>query len=221
MRQSTLRPSAPSALPDSFPAFSPTARSLPLRRAELTDVFYNPTVHRPHSPAIIVNTNALDSSRLSWRGTMVAFTLPQELRALFFTPSTKAIHEVFFAAASEALSTTLANPRWLGTHRCEFTMILHTWKQRLHFRPHIHCIVPGAGFDREGRVVRVKSARSTSAIPASPTTSKNAPPKCSVSTGNRTSQPEKPKSRREEIVVPLERPPRFYAGLQSPMRNLG
>ena len=88
---------------------------------------------------------------------MVTFTLPQELRALFFTPSAKAIHEVFFAAASEALSATLANPRWLGARRCGFTMILHTWNQRLHFHPHIHCIVPGAGFDREGRVVRVKS----------------------------------------------------------------
>ncbi len=41
---------------------------------------------------------------------MVTFTLPQELRALFFTPSAKAIHEVFFAAASEALSDALANP---------------------------------------------------------------------------------------------------------------
>ena len=88
---------------------------------------------------------------------MVTFTLPQELRALFFTPSAKVIHEVFFAAASEALSATLANPRWLGARRCGFTMILHTWNQRLHFHPHIHCIVPGAGFDRESRVVRVKS----------------------------------------------------------------
>jgi hypothetical protein len=88
---------------------------------------------------------------------MVTFTLPQELRALFFTPSAKAIHEIFFAAASEALSATLANPRWLGARRSGFTMILHTWNQRLHFHPHIHCIVPGAGFDREGRVVRVKS----------------------------------------------------------------
>lgn len=88
---------------------------------------------------------------------MVTFTLPRELRALFFTPSAKVIHEVFFAAASEALSSTLANPRWLGARRCGLTMILHTWNQRLHFHPHIHCIVPGAGFDREGRVVRVKS----------------------------------------------------------------
>jgi hypothetical protein len=40
---------------------------------------------------------------------MVTFTLPQELRVLFFTPSAKAIHEIFFAVASEALSANFVN----------------------------------------------------------------------------------------------------------------
>lgn len=88
---------------------------------------------------------------------MVTFTLPQEFRALFFTPSAKALYDVFFAAASEALSSSLANPRWLGAEHNGFTMILHTWNQRLHFHPHIHCIVAGAGFDKAGRVLSVKS----------------------------------------------------------------
>jgi hypothetical protein len=34
---------------------------------------------------------------------------------------------------------------------------LHTWNQRLHFHPHIHCIVPGAGINAEGNVVVVKN----------------------------------------------------------------
>jgi hypothetical protein len=38
-------------------------------------------------------------------------------------------------------------------------MILHTWNQRLHFHPHIHCIVPGAGIDATGSVVTVKHAK--------------------------------------------------------------
>jgi len=88
---------------------------------------------------------------------MVTFTLPQELRGLFFTPASKHIYEVFFAAASQALSASLANPRWLGAHQSGFTMILHTWNQRLLFHPHIHCIVPGAGLSAAGRVVSVKS----------------------------------------------------------------
>ncbi|MEX1119510.1 MAG: transposase [Terrimicrobiaceae bacterium] len=88
---------------------------------------------------------------------MVTFTLPEELRGLFFTPASKQIYEAFFAAASQALSACLANPRWLGATTCGFTMILHTWNQRLHFHPHIHTIVPGAGLDEAGRVVSVKS----------------------------------------------------------------
>jgi hypothetical protein len=89
---------------------------------------------------------------------MVTFTLPEELRPLFFTPAAKDIYQLFFAAASSALADTLANPKWLGAQTSGFTMVLHTWNQRLHFHPHLHCIVPGAGIDANGRVVTVKSA---------------------------------------------------------------
>jgi hypothetical protein len=90
---------------------------------------------------------------------MVNFTLPEELRKLFFTPEAKQIYDLFFHAAAGALSETLANPRRPGAHESGFTMILHTWNQRLLFHPHLHCIVPGAGLDAAGRVVTVKSPR--------------------------------------------------------------
>lgn len=89
---------------------------------------------------------------------MVTFTLPEELRPLFFTPQAKEFYQLLFAAASSALSDTLANPKWLGAKTSGFTMILHTWNQRLHFHPHLHCIVPGAGIAADGRVVTVKDA---------------------------------------------------------------
>jgi hypothetical protein len=88
---------------------------------------------------------------------MVTFTLPEELRPLFFTPQAREVYQLFFAAASTALSDTLANPKWLGAETSGFTMILHTWNQRLHFHPHLHCIVPGAGIDAKGRVVTVRN----------------------------------------------------------------
>ncbi len=88
---------------------------------------------------------------------MVTFTLPEELRPLFFTEVAKEIYQTLFAAASSALSDTLANPKWLGAKTSGFTMVLHTWNQRLHFHPHLHCIVPGAGIDATGRVVTVKN----------------------------------------------------------------
>lgn len=89
---------------------------------------------------------------------MVTFTLPEQLRALFFTDAAKKVYQAFFSSASSALSSTLANPRWLGAKSSGFTMVLHTWNQRLHFHPHIHTIVPGAGIDKAGRVVTVKNA---------------------------------------------------------------
>ena len=89
---------------------------------------------------------------------MVTFTLPEELRPLFFTAAAKEIYQLFFAAASSTLSDSLANPRWLGAATSGFTMVLHTWNQRLNFHPHLHCIVPGAGMDAQGRVVTVKNA---------------------------------------------------------------
>lgn len=88
---------------------------------------------------------------------MVTFTLPQELRGLFACPAAKEAYGLFFTAAAWALSTALANPRWLGAQTSGFTMVLHTWNQRLHFHPHLHCIVPGAGLHSDARVISVKS----------------------------------------------------------------
>ena len=97
---------------------------------------------------------------------MVTFTLPEQLRPLFFTPKAKEIYQLFFAAASSSLSDVLANPVWLGAVSSGFTMVLHTWNQRLLFHPHIHTIVPGAGLDAQGTVVTVKNANFLVSQPA-------------------------------------------------------
>ena len=88
---------------------------------------------------------------------MVTFTLPAQLRPLFFGAAAKEVYQLLFAAASSALRDTLANPRWLGAATSGFITVLHTWNQRLQFHPHLHCIVPGAGLDASGRLVTVKS----------------------------------------------------------------
>ena len=89
---------------------------------------------------------------------MVTFTLPSELRQLFQSDSAKEMYQLFFTAASSALSSILANKRWLGAQSSGFTMVLHTWNQRLGFHPHIHTIVPGAGISKNGQVVVVKNS---------------------------------------------------------------
>lgn len=88
---------------------------------------------------------------------MITFTLPSQLRGLFFGREAKGVYDLFFKAASGSLADVLANPKWLGAKKSGFTMVLHTWNQRMGFHPHIHTIVPGAGTDKHGRVVTVKN----------------------------------------------------------------
>jgi len=87
---------------------------------------------------------------------MVTFTLPAELRSLFFGPSAKEACDLFFAATSVSLREKLAAPKGLAAKVSGFTAVLHTWNQQLLFHPHIHYLVPGAGINAEGDVVRVK-----------------------------------------------------------------
>ena len=87
---------------------------------------------------------------------LVTFTLPAELRGCFFGPHAKQAYDLFFAAASGALSEKLATDKGLRAQVSGFTAVLHTWNQRMEFHPHIHCLVPGAGLDAQGKPVRVK-----------------------------------------------------------------
>ncbi len=88
---------------------------------------------------------------------LVTFTLPAELRGCFFGPYAKEAYDLFFAAVSTSLSEKLATDKGLRAQVNGFTAVLHTWTQRLEFHPHIHCLVPGAGLDTHGQLVRVKN----------------------------------------------------------------
>lgn len=98
-------------------------------------------------------------------GQVVTFTLPQELRCLFFGELAKETYDLFFQAAAGALREKLAHPKWLGVATSGFTAVLHTWNQRLGFHPHLHFLVPGAGLDREGKVVVAKSTNFLVPVP--------------------------------------------------------
>ena len=87
---------------------------------------------------------------------LVTFTLPSELRASFFGPHAKAFFDLFFAAVSGALAEKLASDKGLRAEVNGFIAALHTWNQKMEFHPHIHCLVPGAGLNARGKLVRVK-----------------------------------------------------------------
>ena len=89
---------------------------------------------------------------------MVTFTLPAQLRSGFFGPHAKEAYDLFFTAASGALSEKLAADKGLRAHTHGFVAVLHTWTQRLEFHPHIHCLVPGAGLNQQGQFVKVKNS---------------------------------------------------------------
>jgi hypothetical protein len=88
---------------------------------------------------------------------LVTFTLPAQLRGCFFGPFAKQAYDLFFTAVSRALSEKLAAAKGLRALISGFTAALHTWNQRLEFHPHIHCLVPGAGLNAQGKYVRVKN----------------------------------------------------------------
>ena len=87
---------------------------------------------------------------------LVTFTLPSQLRRCFMGPREKQAYELLFNAASGALGQKLAADKSLRAHVNGFVAVLHTWTQKLEFHPHIHCLVPGAGLNEQGRLVRVK-----------------------------------------------------------------
>jgi len=90
---------------------------------------------------------------------LVTFTLPAQLRDCFFGPLAKQAYDLFFSAAAGALSEKLAADKALQADVNGFTAVLHTWNQRLEFHPHIHCLVPGAGLDEQGKFVSVKNPK--------------------------------------------------------------
>ena len=90
---------------------------------------------------------------------LVTFTLPAQLRTCFFGPFAKEAFDLFFTAAAGALSEKLAADKGLRAAVSGFTAVLHTWNQQMGFHPHIHCLVPGAGLDERGRLVRVKKSK--------------------------------------------------------------
>lgn len=78
----------------------------------------------------------------------VVFTLPNAIGALALQ-NRRAIYGILFQAAAETLLQIAADSKHLGA-RIGFLAVLHTWGQNLLHHPHLHCVVPGGGFGREG-----------------------------------------------------------------------
>lgn len=82
----------------------------------------------------------------------VVFTLPDRLNALAIQHP-KAIYGLLFASAWETLRTFFNRQGLKGG----MISILHTWGQNLSLHPHLHCIVPGGGVDKNGQWKNIRS----------------------------------------------------------------
>jgi len=88
----------------------------------------------------------------------VVFTLPGALRRLALY-NRRLIFTLLFRAASQTLLTMGRDPRRLGG-LLGVTAVLHTWTRKLHFHPHLHCIVTGGGLSLDDhRWVATKNSR--------------------------------------------------------------
>ena len=75
----------------------------------------------------------------------VVFTLPAEIAAIAFC-NRGILFDILFRTAAETLRTIAGDPRHGGV-RIGGIAVLHTWDQKLLFHPHLHVVVPNAGFD--------------------------------------------------------------------------
>ena len=78
----------------------------------------------------------------------VVFTLPAPIADIAYQ-NKAVIYNILFQAAAETLLIIAADPKHLGA-RIGVTMVLHTWGSALVHHPHVHCIVPGGGFSKDG-----------------------------------------------------------------------
>jgi len=76
----------------------------------------------------------------------VVFTLPQELNALALHQP-RVVYDALFVAVWATLHQFGSN----ADLQLGIIAILHTWGQNLSLHPHLHCIVPGGGINKEGK----------------------------------------------------------------------
>jgi len=79
----------------------------------------------------------------------VVFTIPSELNRLCMAYP-KQLYNLLFSASWRTITIFSNDPGHLGA-RSGMTGILHTWGQNLSLHPHVHCLVPSGGIDRQNK----------------------------------------------------------------------
>lgn len=84
----------------------------------------------------------------------IVFTVPEEFRKIFLS-NQKILYNILFDAVSYTLKKLGKDPEYLGAE-ISFYCLLHTWTRAMIYHPHVHCLVPGLGIDKNGCIVKAK-----------------------------------------------------------------
>lgn len=82
----------------------------------------------------------------------VVFTLPDSINSLAMQEP-KLVYDLLFESARETLKT-FGKAKEIQSG---MIAVLHTWGQNLSLHPHLHCIVPGGGVDKNGNWRNIRS----------------------------------------------------------------
>lgn len=85
----------------------------------------------------------------------VVFTVPSELNNIIYRHQ-RECYNLLFRCVAETLKELALDKKHLGAE-IALTAVLHTWGQNLCFHPHIHCIVPAGGLNKQGFWVNSKA----------------------------------------------------------------
>jgi len=84
----------------------------------------------------------------------VVFTVPEILNPLFlFRP--KILYSILFSSVWKTIKKFFNDEKFFGGKGAMLS-VLHTWGQTLMLHPHLHCIIPGAGIDKNGNFAIIK-----------------------------------------------------------------
>lgn len=79
---------------------------------------------------------------------LCTFTVPEELRKIIASKPRERF-ALLYKASSSSLIDLCLNPKWFGAIP-GITAVLHTWTRALSYHPHVHYLVTGGGFAKDG-----------------------------------------------------------------------
>jgi hypothetical protein len=80
---------------------------------------------------------------------LLTFTVPAALRD-WVRSHQRIAYAALFEASSAAIKALVSNPKYVGSSRCGFFGVLHTWGRTLEYHPHVHYVVPGGAISEDG-----------------------------------------------------------------------